>query len=117
MIRRISTAVPPGIPVRHAEVSAVPRSMPTRVMISFTVTTPLPSQSPTHAPGIGVGVGAGGTVFVGVGVGVDGIGVFSGVGQPLVPTRETPIAPSLPVTNGYCEPSGPKAVGDSLING
>lgn len=72
MIRVMSTSAPLGTPCGHAAVCAVPKAMFTRVMISFTVTSPLPSQSPVQATvvGVGVTVGVGDAVSLGVGVGI-----------------------------------------------
>src|SRR5579862_2790872 len=52
-IRVMSTAAPLGMPFGQADVSAVPRSMLTNTMISLTVTSPLPSQLPTHVAVVG----------------------------------------------------------------
>jgi len=62
MINVMSTLPPLGMPCEQVEDWAVPRSMFTSVMSSFTVTAPLPSQSPTQEPApitVGVGVGDG----------------------------------------------------------
>ena len=60
----------------------LPRAMFTMVMISFTVTSPLPSQSPTQSRvvvGVGLGVGEGGPP-VGVGAGLMGTAIMAQCG-------------------------------------
>jgi hypothetical protein len=52
-------------PLGHADNGAFPRAMFTMMISSFTVTVPLPSQSPVHASII-VAVGTG--ILVGVGL-------------------------------------------------
>ena len=70
MINAMSTSAPLGIPFGQADASALPRAMFTRVISSFTVTSPLPSQSPTQMPeGSGVNVGVGLPAAFGVGDG------------------------------------------------
>jgi len=55
-------------PAVHAESEVLPRAMLTIVMSSFTVTSPLPSQSPTQGNGVGVIATVAVALAVGVGV-------------------------------------------------
>jgi hypothetical protein len=48
MISAMSTSVPLGTPCAHVEGGASPSARSTNVMISFTVTSALLSQSPAH---------------------------------------------------------------------
>jgi hypothetical protein len=86
MINAMSTSAPLGIPCGHAKGCALPSAMFTIVISSLTVTSPPPSQSPTHGIGgvveVGDGVGVGLAVIVTVGVAVVlnvGVGVLVGV--------------------------------------
>src|SRR5512140_927091 len=99
----MSTSVPLGTPCGHADAAAVPRALLTKVMISSTVTAPLPSQSPTHRPAVEVGdtVGVGGRVGVGVSVAVaEGVNVV----QRRLPVQDAPSTaahpPHVPTTGG-----------------
>src|SRR5579862_8354280 len=57
LMMQVMSTPPAQTPDGHAELSALPRSMFTRIMISLTPTDWSLLQSPAHPPGVGVGVG------------------------------------------------------------
>jgi len=59
MISATLISPPLGMPCKHADGWAVPKSMFTRLMMSFTATVPTPLQSPMHGTGLGVEVALG----------------------------------------------------------
>jgi len=97
MISVMSTTSPLGMPWGQADALAVPRSMFTNTMISLTVTSPLPSQSPPHGLPVGVAVVGGGEVgvvdggLVREGVGVETGGVALTLGRQ--PERDCDVVP------------------------